>query len=234
MKRLALALLGIGLVLTFVLGNSGPMTLIYPLWIATYLFRDKLEQIFAKFPGATGFIVAGVAYGMIIEVFVIMDNWHIPPEKQVLFDANPVKDLTFGIFYYAFVILSWYALLRKITFSPRALFLITGLYGLVAEESGQVVMRMLQQPFPGIVYAIFVMIVYGMFPMLALMVTEKRFPPERKKNHLGWSILALAILFLQLAIYGNTIFPWLKNILPASSLTPPKNLAQLLSLLHLG
>ena len=93
------------------------------------------------------------------------------------------------------------------------MFFITGIYGIIVEETGQVVLRMLEQPVMGTLYAILVMFVYGLFPMLALMVAGKRFPADRKKSSVGMYALAMVVLFVQCALYGNTVYPMLKAIL---------------------
>jgi len=212
-KRVALAALGVALVLIVLLDNEGPMLLIFPLWIFTYLFKEQLENILSKLPGSTGFIVAGVTYGMLIEIFAIVNNLDKPVKERVLLDGDPKNDLILGVLYYTFVIVSWYLLLRKVRFSEREVFLITGIYGIIVEETGQVVLRMLEQPVMGTLYAILVMFVYGLFPMLALKVAGKRFPVDRKKSSVGMYALAVVVLFVQYALYGNTVYPMLKAIL---------------------
>jgi len=212
-KRVALAALGVALALIVLLDIEGPMLLIFPLWIFTYLFKEQLENILSKLPGSTGFVVAGVTYGMLIEIFAIVNNLDQPVKERVLLDGDPKNDLILGVLYYTFVIVSWYLLLRKVRFSEREVFLITGIYGIIVEETGQVVLRMLEQPVMGTLYAILVMFVYGLFPMLALMVAGKRFPVDRKKSSVGMYALAVAVLFVQYALYSNTVYPMLKAIL---------------------
>ncbi len=212
-KRVAFAALGVVLVLIVLLDIGGPMLLIFPLWIFTYLFREQLENILSKLPGSTGFVVAGITYGVLIEIFAIVNNLDRPVNERVLLDGDPKNDLILGVLYYAFVIVSWYLLLRKVRFSEREVFLITGIYGIIVEESGQVVLRMLEQPVLGTLYAVLVMFVYGLFPMLALMVAGRKFPADRKKGSAGMYALAVAVLFVQYALYGNTVYPILKAIL---------------------
>ena len=118
-KRVALAALGVALVLIVLLGIDGPMLLIFPLWIFTYLFKEQLENILGKLPGGMGFVVAGVTYGMLIEIFAIVNNLDRPVRERVLLDGDPKNDLILGVLYYTFVIVSWYLLLRKVRFSER-------------------------------------------------------------------------------------------------------------------
>ncbi len=212
-KRVAWGTLGAGWVLMVGLGIAGPMSLLFPLWIFTSLFREQLEDIFAHLPGSTGFLAAGIAYGMLIEIFAIVNSLDQPVEERVLLDGNPKNDLILGLLYYAFVIGCWYFLLRRVQFSAKDVFLITGVYGIVVEETGQVVLRMLAQPVTGTLYAILVMFVYGLFPMLALVVTGKRFPANRQESSVRMYALAVVALFGQYALYGNTVYPVLKAML---------------------
>lgn len=212
-KRVVLAALGVVLVLVVLLGMDGPMLLIFPLWIFTYLFKEQLENILSNLPGSTSFVVAGVTYGMLIEIFAIVNSLDQPVKERVLLDGDPKNDLILGLLYYTFVIVSWYLLLRKVQFSEKEVFLITGVYGIIVEETGQVVLRILEQPVVGTLYAILVMFVYGLFPMLALMVAGKRFPTGRKKSSAWMYVLAVILLFVQYALYGNTVYPMLKSIL---------------------
>jgi len=213
MKKAVLAVLGIVLVVLVVLDLENPMLLMFPLWIFTYIFKEPFGNIMSKIPGNIGFVVAGVFFGMVIEVFAIINNLYLSASERILLDADPINDLVFGILYYTFVIVSWYLILRKIRYSQLEIFLITGIYGIFVEETGQVFLRMFEQPVMGTLYAIIVMFVYGLFPMLALMVTEDTFSLERKESSFWAYVLAVAVLFFQFAVYGNTIYPALKTIL---------------------
>ncbi len=211
LRRLSLAVLGLLLVLLVLLGLQGPMLLLFPMWIFTWLFRQALSRPLARLPQAGGFLLAGIAYGMLTEIFAILTNLNLPPEQRILLDPNPRNDLVLGLLYYTSLILAWYLLLRRQAYSPREIFFLTGLYGIVVEESGGVLFRLFTQPLTGAPYALLVMLVYGLFPMLALQLTAGQFPPERpREKRLQRYALALFALFLQYALYGNTVYPLLK------------------------
>ena len=215
-KRAALALLGAALAVMSFIGVLGPMGLIFPLWIFTALFRRPLARAFGVWPGSTGFLAAAIIYGMAVEALAVWTNLARPPAERVLLDPSPGRDLLLGFFYYAFVAVCWYVLLRRIRFSEAGVFFVTGVYGIVMEESGRVVLRAIAHPLTGTLYALLVMCVYGLFPMLALKVTQERFPLRREPPSAGKYALALLALFAQAALYGNTVYPLLKAWFAAS------------------
>ncbi|ETA68780.1 hypothetical protein MettiDRAFT_2263 [Methanolobus tindarius DSM 2278] len=208
-KRALLVILGIILTIH---GLNEPMNLIFPMWIFTYLFKDNLINVLEKLPLHTSFIGAGVLFGLLTEVFAIVENLPKPAGERILLSQNPVNDVVFGFVYYLFIISAWYLLLRKIKYTGRDVFLITGIYGIFVEETGQVFLRMFTVPVFGLLYVIIIMFVYGIFPMLTHMLNEKRFSGVSTNAVKRYSI-AFVALFIQYAIYGLFVLPALKSIL---------------------
>jgi hypothetical protein len=205
-NRILLMILGI--VLT-IFGIQSPMLLIIPMWIFTYLFKDKLTQLFNKIPSNYRFIIAGILFGLLTEIFAIFENISKPAEEQFMLSTVPMLDLIYGFVYYLFVILAWYIIVRKINFSKKEIFFITGFYGVLVEQTGGVFLGIFTIPGIGLLYAFIVMFVYGLFPMLAYMITKKSFDQQRKPSNIWHYLLAAFMLFIQWAIYGNFILPLL-------------------------
>ncbi|SFM92535.1 hypothetical protein [Methanolobus profundi] len=207
-KRALLIFLGIILTIH---GLNEPMNLIFPMWIFTYLFKERLSALLEKYPLRTSFIGAGVLFGLLTEVFAIIDNLPKPAEQRILLSPDPVNDIIFGFAYYLFVISAWYLVLRRFKYTGRDVFLITGIYGIFAEETGQVFLRIFTETVFGLLYAIIVMFVYGIFPMLAHMLNEKRFSGVSTSIIRRYS-LAFAALFIQYVAYGLFMLPILRSI----------------------
>jgi hypothetical protein len=209
MKKLLLWTLGILLTVIGISGN--PMLLAFPMWIFTYLNREPLRRLVRGVPFSVTFIGFGVFFGLLTEVFAIVNNRSLPPEKRILLSPDPMLDLIYGLFYYSLLIATWYILVKAFTFSKTEVFIITGIYGIFTEEVGQVFLRIFTVPVIGLLYAIIVSFVYGIFPMLAYMVSEEKLWPK-KANVTVRFLVAAPALFIEWAAYGLFILPALKRI----------------------
>lgn len=200
----------LGLVL-LVFGLSDPMLLIAPMWIFTYLARNRLRRALNRLPLWLAFIGGGVIFGLAIEIMAIFDNLSVAPQDRILIDANPAFDLIFGFFYYAMLVGVWYLLLRKIRYAMPEVFILTGIFGIFTEEMGQILIGIFTLPITGLLYALIVAIIYGVFPMLALLLTQDRFAAAPLRAIKRWP-LALLVIFVQWAVYGVLVLPALKLI----------------------
>ncbi len=207
-KTILLVLLGTVLV---AVGLGSPMVLIFPMWIFAYLLKDRIAGLLERLPLPVSFIGAGLLFGLLTEIFAIINNLSLPPEQRVLLNPDPAVDLFYGFFYYLFFIGAWYVLLRGINYSTKEIFLISGIIGIFVEETGAVFLRIFSEPMTGLLYAILILFVYGIFPMLALMVNEKKFK-SKEIGALKRYLVALVALFIQWAIYGLIVLPVLKAI----------------------
>ena len=199
-------------ILLAVIGISGnPMLLIFPMWIFTYLTREPLRKLVKNVPFSVSFIGFGVFFGLLTEVFTIINNRSLPPEQRILLSPDPMLDLIYGLFYYSLLIVTWYVLIRAFTYSKKEVFVITGIYGIFTEEVGQVFVRIFTVPVIGLLYAIIVSFVYGIFPMLAYMVSEEKIGAKRA-NVIVRFLVAAPLLFLEWAIYGLFVLPALKRL----------------------
>lgn len=207
-EKVLLAIIGI---LLIVHGISEPMNLIFPMWIFTYLFKERLSALLEKYPLRTSFIGVGVLFGLLTEVFAIIDNLPKPAEQRILLSPDPLNDIIFGFAYYLFVISAWYLVLRRVRYTSIDVFIITGIYGIFVEETGQAFLRIFTEPVFGSLYALIVMFVYGIFPMLAHMLNVNRFSGV-SSNVIRRYSFAFAALFIQYVAYGLFVLPILRSI----------------------
>lgn len=209
MKKYLLWLLGV--VLTLLDISRNPMLLIFPMWLFTYLSREPLRRLVRGVPLSVSFIGFGLFFGLLTEVFAILNNRQLPPEQRILLSPNPWLDLVYGVFYYLMLIATWYGLIRAFTLSKTEVFVITGMYGIMTEEVGQVFLRIFRVPVIGLLYAVIISFVYGIFPMLAYMVSEEKLVTPKRGNLLIRFLAAAVALFLEWAIYGLFVLPALKR-----------------------
>ncbi len=210
MRRFLLLSVAVLLTLLAILGKN-TMLLIFPMWIVTYLNREHLRRLVGGVPFSVSFIGFGVLFGLATEVFAIVNNLSLPPEKRILLSPNPIFDLLYGVFYYFLLIATWYVLIKAFTYSKTEVFVITGIYGIFTEEVGQVFLRIFTVPVVGLLYAIIVSFVYGIFPMLAYMVSEEKLG-RKKANVVVRFLVAAPVLFVEWAVYGLVILPALKRV----------------------
>ena len=88
MKKYLLWLLGV--LLTLVGISRNPMLLIFPMWIFTYLSREPLRRLVRGVPLSVSFIGFGLFFGLLTEVFAILNNRQLPPEQRILLSPNPM------------------------------------------------------------------------------------------------------------------------------------------------
>jgi Zn-dependent protease with chaperone function len=210
MKKYLLWLLGVVLTLLDISRNS--MLLIFPMWIFTYLSREPLRRLVRGVPLSVSFIGFGLFFGLLTEVFAILNNRQLPPEQRILLSPNPWLDLVYGVFYYLMLIATWYGLIRAFTYSKSEVFVFTGIYGIMTEEVGQVFLRIFRVPVIGLLYAVIILFVYGIFPMLAYVVCEEKLAAPKRGNLLTRFLAAAVALFLEWAIYGLFVLPALKRV----------------------
>jgi hypothetical protein len=211
---MANSLLGLlGILLTWIGVSRNPMLLIFPMWIFTELNKGRLRRLVRGVPLSVSFIGSGLFFGLLTEVFAIVNNRHLPPEKRILLSPDPTLDLLYGVFYYLMLIVTWYGLIKAFTYSRREVFVLSGIYGILTEEVGQVFLRIFQAPVVGLLYALIVSFVYGIFPMLAYLVSEEKIRGPRRGNLLMIRSLAAAVaLFVEWAGYGLLVLPALKRV----------------------
>ena len=215
MKRVLLWALGI--FLTIVGISKNPMLLIFPMWIFTYLNREPLRRLVRGMPLSVSIIGFGLLFGMLTEIFAIVNNLHLPPEQRILLSPVPVLDLVYGIFYYLMLIVTWFALIKALRYSKSEVFVITGIYGILTEEVGQVFLRIFTVPVIGLLYALIVSFVYGIFPMLAYMLSEETITTTRRLNFLVRFLIAAVALFVEWEVYGLFVLPALKRAFQATT-----------------
>ena len=208
-KPLFLGSLGIVLAIVGIMGH--PMLLIYPMWIFTHLNRDRLRRMVRGVPFSVSFIGFGVIFGLLTEIFAIINNSTLPPEKRILLAPDPLLDLIYGFFFYFLFMAVWCLLIKRFTYSKKEVFVIAGLYGICTEEVGQVLVRVFTVPVTGFLYAIIVSFVYGIFPLLAYVISEEKLG-AKKGNLAVRSLVATLALFVEWAAYGLFILPALKKV----------------------
>jgi hypothetical protein len=210
-KIFKIALFVFGVILTILFALNHPQSLIFPMWIFVYLFKAKLSKIFAG--KSWMFIVVGVMFGLIIEVFAILtainQGQSEATRNVTLFHHDVGADLVLGLFYYTVLISTWYLILRKINFSPKSVLITAGIFGVAVEQGGAVLLIIASG---GLLAGLFVFMVYGVYPMLAYYLTRNNFLSDREKPKWWHYVLTLILLYLSTNIITGLIFMTLKPL----------------------
>lgn len=208
---------GIALVVLAILfglhGLKQPMALIVPMAVAAFILRERLAGAMSGISARSAFLGSGLAFGLSIEVFAILDNLGRPDEQKILMHPDPGLDLLFGVASYGMTLAAWWFLLARASYSTREVFVLTAIYGAWAEQSGAIIASALASPWPGIPLMVLIGSVYGTFPALAHMVVAQRLPVRRPPTAMAHRFLALAVLFAQWAAFGLLVLPGLKLLL---------------------
>lgn len=210
--------LGIALCGLVLIGIKQPMALVFAAGVAALLFAKPLKEWAKNFQASWHFWALGIFFGMLTEIAAIFDNIHKPPQERILLHPDPLADLFLGFFFYTFLIGCWYGLLRCWVFSVSQVFLLSGILGIFIEQfdpakGGSVIfLNAISNPIAGIPIALLVACVYGIFPALAYFLTWHTFGHRKPVTLIAFATAGFA-LFLQWAVYGLLIFPWLKKIL---------------------
>jgi hypothetical protein len=178
MKRTLLFIVGVMLTIFFAI--TFPMALIFPLWIFVSLYREPLKRAFRG--GEGKFLLAGMVFGLVIEVFAILDNIGEPVSVRevTLFHPQALPDLMIAFIYYLSLFLVWYFLLRNIALRPVTVMMVGGFFGVIVEQQGAMLRAIVEHGLVGVFMAAFVFIVHGLYPMLAYQLTIENFSIDRK------------------------------------------------------
>jgi len=191
----------IGILLTIFFAVTFPMALIFPLWIFVSLYREPLQRVFAG--RARMFLLAGMVFGLVIEVFAILDNVGEPVSvsEVTLFHPQALPDLMVAFFYYLSLIGVWYLFLRKVALTPGAVMIVGGLFGVIVEQDGAMLRAIVEHGLVGVLMAAFVFFVHGLYPMLAYQLTFENFSTDRTPPRWWHWPLAFAVLWMGALVF---------------------------------
>lgn len=198
--------------------RHGPMGWIFPMAAVVHRVRNPLRSFFQSWPTGLAFWITGWTAGLLIESFAILANRGKPPMERVLMHPDPLTDLVFGAFYYGLFMGVWWILLRRWAFSKPQVFLVSGLFGWITEQGGDIVIGVFAQPLLGVLMGILVMSVYGIFPALALLLTENRWPPRAPPGSRAFAA-AGAGFFAFWAFYGLVVHRGLLAVFPKAGVS---------------
>jgi hypothetical protein len=191
---------------------------IFPMAAVVHRCRRFLSGVMSRWAPGRAFWVAGWVGGLLTEFFAVLANREKLPADRVLMHPDPWVDLVFGVFYYGFFMGLWLLLRRRWAFSKTHVFLVSGLFGLATEQGGAILAGVASPSVLGVLLAVPVMCVYGIFPTLALLLTETRWPVLPRPGVRAFAVTALGFFFFW-AFYGLVIHRGLLAVFPKAGLS---------------
>ncbi|MEO0162589.1 MAG: hypothetical protein ABIL70_07765 [candidate division WOR-3 bacterium] len=180
----------------------------------SWLLRKSLRKFSDKIPLPLGlkFAIWGEGSGMLLESFAIMDNFRLPDSEKILLHPDTKTDLYLASGFYAPFVCTWSFLANKYDYTPRDIFIISGLSGIVIEQSGAIF-----KSFNPVAWG-YVFLVYGSYQALPGLLVENQLK-QKQRIKLSWQkkylygfggqavsfVLAGATIYA-LAKFGNVQF----------------------------
>jgi len=123
------------------------------------LYSKKLQLLYSRISiePMLKFFIFSLLFGLITETLAIIDNMPLLPERRILFNPDPSTDIYLATGYYSAFALVWSIAYFRFKFTYKSIFLIAGLFGLVFEQMGKILLSL--NPFA----YLYVFLVYGSF-----------------------------------------------------------------------
>lgn len=183
----------VSLVLFFVFLIVAPVLVIFPLFLFVWGIQSKIQLNLNHF--YRKYIVLGLIFGLFTEFLAVLDNLDSPPEERILFHPDPATDLLLGVGFYFFIAVVWAILVKRYSFTVKSIFVIGGIWGVVAEQDMAVLLSPLTYGIVlGLFSYVFVFLVYGPFMAIPALFFEESCTAERKERRFRHAVLAFFML----------------------------------------
>ncbi len=168
------------------------MLAIIPLFLLMWSLQSKIQVGITHF--YRKYIVLGTFFGLVTEGLAIMDNWDSPPEEKILFHPDPGVDLLLGLGFYFWIAVMWAILIKRYTFTWKTIFIIGGIWGIVAEQDMAILLSPLTHGIFGFVMYVYVFLVYGSFMAIPPLFFRESLESVQQKRTIH-AVLAFLLLF---------------------------------------
>ncbi|GEM_PF-4409238 len=199
MKRFALAISGL-IPLLFLLNND-PTLLIYSIFVLVYFLKPLIQPFARRIPFTTLLLFILIFFlGILSEYFVWL---------SVRLSGVPTPEINPDLFLhlrgiYLFYIaksVAWVLVLHLFRFSLPQVFITQGIFGILIEQQGAVLLAALANPL-GIIWFPYVALVYGSYVATGFMLVEGRLNEKPKSEHWIKYPVALLIIGASIAVFA--------------------------------
>lgn len=176
---------------------------IYSLFVLVLWWRGSLADAFAATPGplALRFGLLLVTTGLVAECLAWLNNFLECRENPPLLHPQLGADLLTGFMFYGIWALAWGLVLRRWRFRLPEVFALQGLFGVLLEQRGAVLLQGLSTLPVGLVLWLYVFAVYGSIAAIPYAVGEPCYLPTAwSRRNDRWKYVALPLLIVALAL----------------------------------
>ena len=187
------------------------MLLIYSLFVGITFSRLRLAANIQRIRlnPAIKFVMLVIVAGMMAEFLAWSSSYLERNPNPALFHPQLVYDLLIGIGFYAGNGIAWALILSRYRFSLAQVFATQGVFGVFIEQNGAVFRQGLAA-FPlGMIFWVYVFLVYGSFIAMAYAITQGELNQAVQRS--GWLKYPLALALVWLLTFGVTwlwVLPW--------------------------
>lgn len=183
---------------------ADPLLPIYTVFVLFFLFGRKFyskesgETTNAKFPIKFAFLI--VVVGLVAESLAWGVNFLARRETPALFHPQLVYDLIISLAMYGAWAIVWFYWTRRHSFSLVQVFIIQGIYGVLLEQKGTIFIQGLLNMPIGILFWIYVFVVYGSITALAYLLSGGITSGGERPNLLKYALILLSLLIVSLIL----------------------------------
>src|SRR3989344_9583432 len=185
---------------------TDPLLLPYSLFVILYFFKnriDPLKKISIPLELKLGLLILIIGLG--VESLAWANNYFAKRANPILFHPQLVYDLLIGLALYGGWAVGWFLILKKFKFTSMQVFLTQGLFGIMAEQQGQLFIKGLAAMPAGLIMWLYVFLAYAPITGLSYLLIEKQFISSNKSNSF---LKYFAAIFLLVIINISFFLIW--------------------------
>lgn len=193
--------------LTLFDARPNPTPLVYSLFIALYLIRKVRVSVHKdSLSPAVRFVMATVGVGLLTEVLAWIGNYNACNPVPALFHPQLVPDLILATGFYGAWGIAWALVAARYRFTVGQMFWTQGLFGVVIEQQGAVLLSGLAAMPAGLLLWLYVAAVHGSIIGGAFQLVGGRVGGQQREGRwkypIAWIVIFLAIVTVSL-VWGQ-------------------------------
>jgi hypothetical protein len=189
----------------------------WTLFVAAWFWRRR--RPFAGAASRSRFALMLLVCGLLLELLAWTGNYLQDPAQPALFHPQLIPDMLFGFGFYSGWTLAWGLLLRFYRFSLWQMVALMGVYGVIVEQNGAVLVAGMAALPLGVLLWLYVAAAYGGAAGLAYLLAGGAAVPMGRYNH--WIKYVVAAVVLYLCVQG-TFLLWGLLVQNLGLIPPPR------------